>query len=126
MAGLPEALSSLKGRGVKLGILTSNSKENVELFLESHGLSGHFDFVHGGSSIFGKGPVLKKLLRKLKLDPNTVDYVGDEARDVKAAKAARARAVAVTWGFNSPRLLSEAGPDVVLSHPSELVEHAVR
>ncbi|MBI3543054.1 MAG: HAD-IA family hydrolase [Deltaproteobacteria bacterium] len=121
VAGLAEALAGLHERGASLGILTSNSLENVELFLERNRL-GPFEFIHGGSSLFGKARHLRKILKSRKLLAADVAYVGDEARDVRAARSAGVTAVAVTWGFNSLRLLGETAPDHTLSHPRELVE----
>lgn len=119
--GLPEALLELKKQGVALGVLSSNSKRNVEAFLAHNGLLEHFDFVYGESSLFGKARLLKKLLRRERLEAKTVAYVGDEARDVRAAKAVGIASIAVLWGFNTAALLEEAAPDVVISHPSELL-----
>ena len=52
-------------------------------------------------------------------------YVGDDLRDIQAARACGMRAVAVEWGYHSP---DNAGPrawnaDLVLSQPLELIEH---
>ena len=124
IAGIDDALRSLHQHEFRLGILTSNSRENVELFLERNKL-GMFDFVHGESSMFGKARILKKIMKQRGLQPAQVAYVGDEARDVKAANTAGVTALAVAWGFNSQRLLREAGPAAILSQPRELVEYAL-
>ena len=120
--GLPEALRQLQRLELRLGILTSNSQDNVEVFLRKNGLD-MFEFVHGESSMFGKARLLKKIMKRLGLNPAQVAYVGDEARDVKAANAAGVTAIAVSWGFNSTRLLATALPTVILSQPQELVTY---
>ena len=48
--------------------------------------------------------------------------MGDETRDVEAAKKANIKVVAVTWGFNSPEALAKENPDFLINHPSELLE----
>ena len=50
--GMPEVLRELKKRGYQLGVLTTNSCENVEIFLGKDNLSELFDFIYCVSSIF--------------------------------------------------------------------------
>jgi phosphoglycolate phosphatase-like HAD superfamily hydrolase len=47
-------------------------------------------------------------------------YIGDEIRDVKAAKKAAIPVAAVGWGFNSAGALEAFSPDFLLSHPDDL------
>jgi phosphoglycolate phosphatase len=48
-------------------------------------------------------------------------YVGDEIRDIKAAKKAEVPMAAVTWGFNSPESLHAQSPEHVITSPHELL-----
>jgi phosphoglycolate phosphatase-like HAD superfamily hydrolase len=50
---IDKALLEIKNAGIKLGILTSNSRKNVDKFLKGNNLTGLFTFVCGGSNIFG-------------------------------------------------------------------------
>lgn len=119
--GIREILLAIRARCKYMGILTSNSKNNVSLFLKHNGIEG-FDFIHTGSSLFGKGRVLKNLLNKHALDPKRVRYIGDEVRDIEAAREAGVRCISVSWGFNSRELLSRHRPDNLIDHPEELIE----
>lgn len=119
--GISEALSKVKKAGYKLGILTSNSEENVRKFLENNGLQ-IFDFIYSGSSFFGKGRVLKNLLLQQNLKSSEVVYVADETRDVKAARKAGVKIVAVSWGFNSRQAFTSSKPDSLVDKPEELVK----
>jgi phosphoglycolate phosphatase len=120
IAGIPEALSHLKTQDYQLGILTSNSEENVRGFLEQHQLEV-FDFIYADSSLFGKATVMKKLLKEKKLSAHEVIYVGDEIRDIEAAKSLAIKIVSVSWGYNSKEILQAESPDYLIDHPSELV-----
>ncbi|ASC71977.1 Phosphoglycolate phosphatase [Halomicronema hongdechloris C2206] len=71
-----EVLTTLHQRGYRLGILTSNTADNVHLFLRLHGLSPLFDFVYTGATLLGKRRPLRQLLRRYQLDPATTVYVG--------------------------------------------------
>lgn len=122
IAGITEALIELKNQGYKLGIITSNSQENVNEFLQHHNLDNLFEFIHSGVTIFGKTTIINNVLRQRQIKPQIVIYVGDETRDVEAAKKANIRVIAVTWGFNSSEALAKEKPDFLINHPSELLD----
>ncbi len=102
-----------------LGIVTSNDPANVKKFLIKHKLD-YFDFVYSDGSLFGKGKVIKDLLHKYNYSPEDVMYVGDEVRDIDAAKSAGIKIVSVSWGFNSKQILIEHNPDYLIDSPSQL------
>lgn len=119
--GIRQALVKLKNRGKKLGILTSNSEENVSRFLKRNNLD-LFDFIYSGASIFGKDKVIKKCLREQNLIPSSVVYVGDELRDIEAAKKVGIKITAVSWGFNSKKALKRGKPDYLIEKPKQLMD----
>lgn len=51
-----------------------------------------------------------------------VIYVGDETRDVEAAKKVGVKVIAVTWGINSEKILRKQNPDYLIVKPKELIE----
>jgi len=118
--GIQEALYCLNQHGHRLGIVTSNSKENVIAFLKAHDLEDLFDFVDSGLTLFGKGRVIRRLIRRKHLDPSIVVYVGDETRDIEAAKKINIKGIAVGWGFNSSEALAQTQPDALIFQPGEL------
>lgn len=115
VAGMSDILHRLKDRGVSMGILTSNSQENVHAWLKMHQLD-FFDFIFTGNNLFGKD----KHLKRISQNATDVYYVGDEVRDMEAAKRARIKAVAVTWGYNSHEGLMLAKPDYICNNAAEL------
>lgn len=118
--GMPEALAALRAEGYQLFIMSSNSQHNVENFLVQHGLGGYFNRVYGGIGMLGKARALKKIVRHEHLQTEKTIYVGDEPRDIDASKAAGMACVAVGWGLNSPEMLSQHAPMVVVRQVSEL------
>jgi phosphoglycolate phosphatase len=120
--GIREALIALKADGHRLGIITSNSKDNVTEFLQVNELENLFEFIHSGVTIFGKTTIMNNLLRQKQLKTQEVIYVGDETRDVESSKKANIKVVAVTWGFNSQEALAKEKPDFLIHDPQELVE----
>ena len=117
--GMSESIHSLHKAGFRLGILTSNSRDNVLFFLDKFDLQ-HFEFVIAPRSIFGKAGAIKDILKRERLDARDVVMIGDEIRDLKAANKAGIDAIAVSWGFNSIELLKEEEPSAILTNPQEL------
>jgi phosphoglycolate phosphatase len=118
--GMVNALEELKREHFQLGIITSNSEDNAIQFLRQHGLLHYFNFVESSSHLFGKSKVIKRLLRQKRISRELVTYVGDETRDIEAARKSGVRIVAVSWGFNTATVLAKCQPDALISHPGEL------
>lgn len=120
-SNLPQILQQLFNSGFSLGILTSNSKENVMTWLEHHKMKHLFHFIHNESSFFGKKITLKKILKTYKIDRSQAFYIGDETRDVEAAKQNDIYSVAVTWGFNSETALAQYQPHFIVRKPEDIL-----
>lgn len=121
-SGLTETLQQLKAAGHQLAIVTSNSVENVELFLYHHQLQNLFAFVHSELNLWGKAAALKHVLKTKKISPAETYYVGDEIRDITAAKTAGLKIIAVGWGLNSQTALAAQNPDFLITQPNQLLK----
>lgn len=117
--GITDALAELRNAGFQLGILTSNGQENVLDFLKKNNIDV-FTYFSFDSSLFGKDKMIKRFMKKHKLERDQVIYVGDEIRDIEASINAGIKMIAVTWGFNSKEGLVKYQPDVLIEKPSEL------
>lgn len=117
---IPQTLKKLKEKDVALGILTSNSPDNVNKFLRKNGLN-YFDYIIGDIGIFGKSGSLKDFIKKQKLGKEDVLYVGDEIRDIQACRRAGIKIAAVAWGFGSEVGLKKYDPDFLIRTPDELL-----
>ncbi len=121
IAGMDLVLHTLKERGYVLILLTSNAKENTRSFLERHELLV-FDGLYCGVGLFGKARVFKKVIKKYNLVAEEVYSVGDETRDIEAAKEVGFKSVGVTWGLASKNILEKFKPDYVVEKPEELLK----
>ncbi|HEX4353198.1 MAG TPA: HAD-IA family hydrolase [Polyangiales bacterium] len=117
--GVPEALRLLQERGLSIGLLTSNSRENVDLFLERHPIA--FEFISTGSGLWSKHRRLASLMRRRKLIAAETAYIGDEIRDIEAGRKLGMRVIAVSWGYTAPSLLAQHKPDQLLTRADELL-----
>jgi phosphoglycolate phosphatase len=118
--GIEAALKEIRNKGCGLGILTSNSVENVRKFLNTNNMADLFDFVCSGRSFLGKEKVIRKVISREQLNPGRVIYVGDETRDIEASRAAGIPVIAVLWGLNRRELLASLLPDQIADRPEEL------
>ncbi len=120
--GIHKMLTELQARGERMYILSSNSTENVNKYLQHHGLDQFFKSVYGGASLLGKAPRLLKLIEAERVDVVDSWYVGDETRDVIAARAAKLHIASVTWGYNSREALAAKEPDILADTPAQLLK----
>ncbi|WP_041596398.1 HAD-IA family hydrolase [Halothece sp. PCC 7418] len=120
ISGIEETLEALKSHQFQLGIITSNSEENAIQFLRQHGLLHYFNFVESSFHLLGKHKVIQRLLRQKKFSSQVAIYVGDETRDIEAARKSGVRMIAVSWGYNSATALHSCQPDLLIHNPSEL------
>jgi len=115
--GMIKVIKDLKNRGYCLGILSSNSKRNINIFLKNYSISECFEFIVTNKHVFGKHKAMNKISKK-----QNFIYVGDENRDIQAAKRANIISVAVTWGFNKKDALEKQNPDYIIDKPTQLLD----
>ncbi|MBI2548602.1 HAD-IA family hydrolase [Candidatus Woesearchaeota archaeon] len=104
-----------------LVILSSNKASSILVFLERVGLASIFLSVQGDCSVLGKHRSLKHFIARQKLRPDEVVYIGDEQRDIIAARKAQIPIISVSWGYNSRSLLAASKPDYLIEKPQHLL-----
>ena len=121
-SGMDEVLEGLHKKGIRLLIISSNSSSNISKFLSMHGSKKYFKKIYGGVGLLGKSSALRKVLKSNKLSPEDVIYVGDEVRDIEAARDVDLDVVAVSWGFNDVSLLALEKPTAIARTRPELLK----
>jgi len=119
---IPELLQNLKDQNFTLGILSSNSVENIESILKKHKLNKYFDFIYSSSNLFGKDKSLKKLIKKHNLKLENTIYIGDEIRDITACRKINLQIINVSWGFNSKKALLKENPNYTVDTTTQLFD----
>jgi phosphoglycolate phosphatase len=110
-------LSTLRERGLRLGVATNDSEAPARQHLAHHGITDCFDFIAGYDSGHGAKPgpgMCLAFARALGLDPARVAMVGDSKHDLEAGRAAGMRVVAVLTGVAKREDLAPHA-DVVLA-----------
>lgn len=109
-AGVDALLAGLAEAGVAIAIVTSNSEVNVRLILGEANARGIARYACG-ASLFGKAAKFRALLRALEIPASRAIAIGDEVRDIDAARAAGVAAGAVGWGYATGHILQAQQPD---------------
>lgn len=122
--GVAEVASELRGRGVRLGVVTSKRHALAARGLEVCGIAESFEFVIGSDDCEAHkpdpGPVLHGC-KLLGLDPGVCLYVGDSPYDLQASNAAGCDTAAVLWGVFCEDALRAEHPVYVLREMRELL-----
>lgn len=110
--GVPEMLRALHGAGIQLAVVSSNSEENIRIVLgpELCELIGMFNC---GASMFGKASKFRKVLKRFGVKPGETISIGDEIRDLDAAREIGLATGAVSWGYTAAEALRVQKPDLM-------------
>jgi N-acetyl-D-muramate 6-phosphate phosphatase len=122
--GVEALLAEIGRRGLAWGVVTNKAMRFTERVVTELRLEPAC-VVAGDSTPHLKPHPASLLLaaQQLRLEPQVCFYLGDDLRDIQAARAAGMRPVAVEWGYHHP---DNAGPgawnaDAVIRHPEELI-----
>lgn len=120
-SGLEEVLRELSHRHT-LAIVSGNTTQNIQAFLIAHGLGGCFQAIFGVDSPGSKREKIEQSRRQFAKESEDVFVVGDSVSDIRAAKEASVKSIAVGWGHQSAEKLLSARPDYLIHSPRELLE----
>jgi phosphoglycolate phosphatase len=119
-AGVEGMLRTLTEGGVQLALVTSDSEANArEKLGEAAALFSHFDC---SASVFGKPVKFRRVIRRAGVEPQRVISIGDEVRDIDAARAVRIACGAVCWGYAAPPALRAREPDFIFEQMDEIAD----
>jgi phosphoglycolate phosphatase len=122
--GIVEMLRRLREQGTILAVLSNKPDTAVKLAVE-HFFSGVFTSVLGARDGIPLKPdpmALFNMLDSLGISPDETAYIGDSEPDVLIAKAASVGLpIAVSWGFRSVEQLKNAGAELIIHNPCNIV-----
>jgi phosphoglycolate phosphatase len=117
--GAGDMLRRLSEAGVTIAIVSSDAEANIRATLGAE-LSSLVSRFECGASLFGKAAKFRKVLRLTGCDPSAAITIGDEIRDLDAARAAGIAFGAVTWGYTHADALEAHAPDEVFKSINEI------
>ena len=122
--GARETLDTLRDAGIACGLCTNKHEPIARDLLRALGISEAFGIIQGSDTGFPRKPDpagLAHVVAGLGAGPETTVMVGDNATDLKTARAAGLKgAVLVSYGY-SVTPVTELGADAVINHLHELV-----
>jgi N-acetyl-D-muramate 6-phosphate phosphatase len=123
--GVTDLLYELSARGLKWGIVTNKPHRFTMPVMEGLGLRELAATIISGDSTAHAKPhplPLLKACEDMGVAPESVLYVGDDLRDIQAAKAANMPSAAAAWGYIGHNGEIESwGADVIAQHPMDLM-----
>ncbi len=122
--GTKTLLDELTARGVKKAVLSNKPDEFTRRCVEELLGRWTFDVVLGHHDGIPRKPDpagAREVVAKLKIPPAEIAYLGDTATDMQTAVAAGMFPVGALWGFRKEEELREGGAEVLIRHPTELL-----
>jgi len=118
--GAERMLRTLAADGIALAMVSSDNESNVRRALgpDICGLFSHFAC---GASLFGKAPKFKRVMRKAGQAATETLAIGDDLRDLEAARQAGIAFGAVAWGYASAEALLAQAPEEFFASIDDIV-----
>jgi phosphoglycolate phosphatase len=111
--GADAMLRALSQNGVRLALVSSDDETNARRQLGP--AAALFAHTACGASLFGKARKFRRVLREAGVAPQAALAIGDEVRDIEAARAAGIACGAVAWGYADPATLRAHQPDLMFA-----------
>lgn len=121
--GVEPMLRSLRDGGLTLALVSSDHETNARRQLgEAAALFSHFDC---GASLFGKAAKFRRVVKRAGFAAAQAISIGDEVRDIEAARAAGISCAAVMWGYAAPNALRALGPELVFERMEDIAARLI-
>ena len=125
-----EALDAMRDRGIPWGIVTNKAGYLAEPVVRGLGVAGECRVLVAGDTLPQRKPDPAPVLHAVEalgVPAADIWFIGDDIRDIQAARAAGTVSVAAWWGYIFPgEHPSEWNADVDLQHTHELLESVQR
>lgn len=123
-AGIEPLLADIEHARLVWGVATNKPLRFAEPIMQQLGLAQRSAVLVCPDHVSRSKPDPEMILlacAKIGIAPNATLFVGDDARDIEAGRAAGCKTVAVTWGYIHPDdNPSHWGADAIIEHPAEL------
>ncbi|EUB95487.1 HAD-superfamily hydrolase, subfamily IA, variant 1 [Rhizobium sp. CF080] len=125
-SGIRDVIDTIGPReDLLIGAVTGKSRRGLKLVMETHGFDKYFVVSRTADDCPSKPhpAMVTECCDETGMLPSDTLVIGDAIYDMQMAKAAGATAIGVSWGYASVDALKQAGADVIVHHPSELLSH---
>lgn len=117
-------VDAIKKIKIKKILITNSLKEFALPILKHSGLNRAFSEIYGAEDFDDKAEFIKNYLKKAGINKKECYYIGDRASDVKLAREAGIKSIAVAGkcAWDSRKEVLAARPDFVVSELDEISE----
>lgn len=118
-----ELIQFLRDKGKKVAIFSNGSGSRIHNELRILGIQDLFDIVVSAKDIHAVKPSpvgLRLVMKRLKIKPERVLYIGDMVDDIITADLAKTSSCGVASGFDSRHRLSSARPDYLFKDVEDM------
>jgi phosphoglycolate phosphatase len=119
--GMMQVVKQLSARHA-IGIVTGNVTRAVENFLDENDIRQCVSTIFALDSPGSKAEKILFAQNQFAAGGEAVFMVGDSSSDIRAAKEACVKSIAVSWGHQSAETLIRAEPDYLIHSPGELMD----
>jgi phosphoglycolate phosphatase len=120
-AGMVKVIEQLSAHHT-LAIVTGNTTRAVENFLRENHIHQFISAIFAVDQPGSKVEKIQKAKSQHATEADAVYYIGDAVSDIRAARQASVKSVAVSWGHQSLGKLVNAQPDHIIQTPREIIE----
>ena len=123
--GIPELLDDLTLRKLKLAVLSNKPEEPTKEMVAELLSKWRFHPVAGARPSVPKKPdptLALEISQQLRVPADKFLYLGDTGTDMKTARGAGMFAIGALWGFRTAEELKDSGAEVLVAHPSEVLQ----
>lgn len=123
--GIIEMLGALAEANVRISVLSNKPHIFTEAVVRRYFKDFKFEHIIGASGRFEKKPdpaAALYIARDLDIPVSKFVYAGDSNTDMATARNAKMFAAGVSWGFRPERELKEAGADVIIDRPEQILK----
>jgi phosphoglycolate phosphatase len=118
---VPDIFDALRSRGISIAIVSSNTKANIRRVLGAE-VASMVEQFGTGAPLFGKAAKITAVIKRCASTAAMTTSIGDEVRDIEAARVLGIRSLAVTWGYATTSALEAAQPTRLVHAPAELLD----
>lgn len=126
--GIEDTLRGLHAAGWTLGVATGMSDRGLGFCLEANGIADLFVTLQTADRHPSKPhpAMLEQALSEAGAQAGEAVMIGDTVYDMQMASSAFVRGIGVDWGYHLPAELTQAGAEVVVESPTQLLAHLLR
>ena len=119
--GVAVLLDQIVASGARIALVTSNAERNARAILGPE-IAAKITWFECGASLFGKARRYRRVLKKSGVAREQAFSIGDETRDIVAARKVGIRSGAVLWGYANRAALTALGPDALFESPQAVAQ----